>query len=1426
MQIQIVNNNYIYFNNITDEHNSILFNEMTFVDPNAKYMNQNRPWQGKFRKYDLINKKCLLTFLPRIVHICKKNNIPFVIEDLRDKWNYYIVESELINENYLPGIKLEDYQIAAIKKALQIEFGIYKAVTGSGKTEMIAGICKSINCPTVILADMTVVVSQLKERLQLRNVAEEIGLFFAGEKPNGEMIVVGSVQSLAAPSEVGPSPSIVDFPDEKKYEKAVQKWQQKRDAYNTRKRNYRFLIEYIKKAEMLIVDECVDENSFIHTSNGLCTAKSIYDKVINGEKIYVNSLNSNNLIIGASDKYDNYIEIVTSKNRSLKTSENHKFAVFVDGYRIDKYASDLLPGDLLLINNNDYNIITNWSNNLTWLWYFVGLFIGDGHLLNGRQVKFGVRKDHDDWIDVITKISNLFGCDFRYSFNNRNDLTLRLKSHIIVQFLNSLGFSKGRKMGNIDPKFDVDSEFICALIRGLFDSEGTAYSDCCHFDSADLKLAKYVQNALAYIGISSNLFVSNHRKSIKHAKCWRVSITASNYNEFIRLVGFGFNRKSAKIVGGKSLLPNRFINPKYYIDKWLKFIPLKVLKKILQRRDFTSNVNLQMLIDWQNKIIKLSEEHVNSYDSAKSIYSISYNKIACFDGRSTMTIFNLIKNGSNIWMNYVNFIKKQLSIIIIDNKLFGYSVEPVKTCLKSTDNIRLIDFAVENINSFDVNGFLVHNCDRSASDTYKKVIRTHFKGRRKYGFCLSGKTILNTINGEMKLSEFTNGDQIILLSGNNSYQTGTVIETGYKPSFEVSFDNGLKLTSSKDHYLANDLGDYIRVDDIIPGQRIKIDNYRLIYNLKSLSDIISVLDSSFNLCDISIDGFEFSRSNLEQEIVCTEIDDIFSQPVEFVIDSGKLWDEFNIINIHESHKQKFIGRSIINQFSIRSHVISSFEFSWEFEPTRTISFRQCITDFLSDCNIINGVSAEFFYHDLISFFDISRNFECNGETVSFYHCILDSFDDFIDLHRVFNTISLRTSSPSFNLVIEKFISVPFFFDRPACYLIFVDGKPIINAVFFEHFLFVSFISSVSLIDATRQIISAFRAQMSVEFSDLYVWSIFRAFKNAMAVVTLDGDNVMIPSLSIVSSSINNSHSDFSLSQGVKRSLYICNDITTVSSVEILSSEKMYDIINVSNTSNFIANSILVHNSATPYDDSKPIKNINIEENFGPIVFEMNRTEIEDRGRIIPCKYRSIVYEDPMYDLHNKITLDEATNMFMVNNNRFHDIIFGICNVHKGERNMILTERIPLGENLLARAQELGLNARFIYGLTSKTERDKIINEFSKGQLDVLIGGKIINRGLDIKGGVDNLIIATGGKLRSDFLQKIGRALRVNNRGFSYVYDFLFRCNHYLYEHSKARLLTIIDAGYESKVLFGYTNLDGKELVRRNFKSPSRQCNKK
>jgi superfamily II DNA or RNA helicase len=244
-------------------------------------------------------------------------------------------------------------------------------------------------------------------------------------------------------------------------------------------------------------------------------------------------------------------------------------------------------------------------------------------------------------------------------------------------------------------------------------------------------------------------------------------------------------------------------------------------------------------------------------------------------------------------------------------------------------------------------------------------------------------------------------------------------------------------------------------------------------------------------------------------------------------------------------------------------------------------------------------------------------------------------------------------------------------------------------------------------------------------------------------------------------------------------------------------------------------------SATPFDDEKPISNLNVEENFGYIIFEMQRKEIEARGRIIPLKYRMMVYEDPQFDLHNKIVLDEATNLFMVENQRFHDLILAIVQFHAGEKNMILVDRIPLGENLLESARARGMTAGFIYGKTPKRERTEFIDRFAAGDLDVLIGGKIVNRGLDVKGGVDNLIMAAGGKLRSDFLQKIGRALRVNNRGFSYVYDVLFRCNHYLYEHGKARLKTIVDAEYDSAVNFGHDTIDGPTLIKRNFRPPAK-----
>jgi len=966
MRAVLRDNKHVYLDTISDAESQILWEAFTFEDPNAyRTTSTARSWQGKYRKFDRINKRVVRTFLGRLAFQCRKHDLPFHVEDQRPKWKYTYIDEKLVDKDFLPGITLEDYQIAAIKKGIKCECGIFKLTTGAGKTEIIAGMCKAINCPTLILADMTVVVSQLRDRLKLREVASEIGMFFAGEKPNGEQIVIGSIQSLNPPKPPKDEPEEGSYKNEKTFKQAHKRWESSLLAYETRKRNYKMLMEYVKNAEMIIVDEC----------------------------------------------------------------------------------------------------------------------------------------------------------------------------------------------------------------------------------------------------------------------------------------------------------------------------------------------------------------------------------------------------------------------------------------------------------------------DRSNSSTYKQVIRKIFTGRRRYGFCLSGETKIQTPDGIRKLSEFSDGNMVTLLSDGGTYQNGTVIETGDRESFEVILSNGQKISGSENHFLADDVGDYIRIGDIFPGQSIQIQNDAFINDFESLSDIFSIIDSSSDFSNISWHGLEFSRPNFEKKIIGTEINDIFSGPVELVVDPRALSFKENVVDIHELHEQELIGGRIIKSLSTSRDVISGLEFGRTFNPTASISFGQCLTNFLPDDGIISGVASEFFDKNFVSILDRYGSHEGNGKSVSFYHGSLNSVDDFICFHRIVNSISLDTSSSPFGLVIERLASIPFKIDSPSFFLVLLDGKPVFYSMVIDHFLFVGFKSSISSVDNMRKFLNTFFAEMSTEIPDMIRRLVCIAFKNVLTIVTRYSDDIMIPNLTLISDPTD--YHDFSSLNGIAKPFYVCSDSSSVQSIEKIGSEKMYDIVDVTNTSNFYANGILTHNSATPFDDEKPISNLNVEENFGYIIFEMQRKEIEARGRIIPLKYRMMVYEDPQFDLHNKIALDEATNLFMVENQRFHDLILAIVQFHAGEKNMILVDRIPLGENLLESARARGMTAGFIYGKTPKRERTEFIDRFAAGDLDVLIGGKIVNRGLDVKGGVDNLIMAAGGKLRSDFLQKIGRALRVNNRGFSYVYDVLFRCNHYLYEHGKARLKTIVDAEYDSAVNFGHDTIDGPTLIKRNFRPPTK-----
>ena len=238
-------------------------------------------------------------------------------------------------------------------------------------------------------------------------------------------------------------------------------------------------------------------------------------------------------------------------------------------------------------------------------------------------------------------------------------------------------------------------------------------------------------------------------------------------------------------------------------------------------------------------------------------------------------------------------------------------------------------------------------------------------------------------------------------------------------------------------------------------------------------------------------------------------------------------------------------------------------------------------------------------------------------------------------------------------------------------------------------------------------------------------------------------------------------------------------------------------------------------SGTIFDDAKPVERLVIQEHLGSIVATESRQELERIGRIIPVDYYMLAF-GLEGSIHDQSAYDIAYDEWLVDNKDFHKLIAGLCKKYQGDGTLALVDRERLGYNLEASIRDVGLSANFIFGKTPKRQRNERLREFERREFDVLIGGKIINRGLDLDGGCENLIVATGGKLRSDFIQKVGRAVRHNSRGRSRIFDFFFRSNKYLYEHSRLRLKAMIAAGYKTTVIFPGGSIDGAQLVKSRF----------
>ena len=127
------------------------------------------------------------------------------------------------------------------------------------------------------------------------------------------------------------------------------------------------------------------------------------------------------------------------------------------------------------------------------------------------------------------------------------------------------------------------------------------------------------------------------------------------------------------------------------------------------------------------------------------------------------------------------------------------------------------------------------------------------------------------------------------------------------------------------------------------------------------------------------------------------------------------------------------------------------------------------------------------------------------------------------------------------------------------------------------------------------------------------------------------------------------------------------------------------------------------------------------------------------------------------------------------------------------RTLILVERVEHGEIL----NKMIKKSVWIYGKDSIKERKPIIESLtdSKDKLVVIATRHIMSTGINVK--IHNLINCAGGKAEHEIIQRIGRGLRLaDDKEKLKYFDFYFRINPYLENHSKKRVKILREEGHE------------------------------
>ena len=210
-------------------------------------------------------------------------------------------------------------------------------------------------------------------------------------------------------------------------------------------------------------------------------------------------------------------------------------------------------------------------------------------------------------------------------------------------------------------------------------------------------------------------------------------------------------------------------------------------------------------------------------------------------------------------------------------------------------------------------------------------------------------------------------------------------------------------------------------------------------------------------------------------------------------------------------------------------------------------------------------------------------------------------------------------------------------------------------------------------------------------------------------------------------------------------------------------------------------------TATPFMRNDPAEDMNLIGGTGEIICEVGAEQLVDAGILAKPYVKYIRIDAPANIKHLYEYREIYKAGIMENEYRNKAIVKAILEVMKVRKGILtVVNNIRHGEILLDLLNKEGIITEFCNGSNSAQEREKIIDKLSQGKIDVLLATNIMDEGISCNE-IEAVVLAGGGKSAPANLQRVGRSMRIKEKGnYCIIVDFYDMTHKILQRHSKLR----------------------------------------